>query len=171
MYLITGSCDSWVTWVVICRLYAMLVSAMTLAGIFDGEGFFTIRKSAPTNKKMGKRPMRLQAVVSVTITEKYICDGFENEFGGYVRKFGKPKKANHSQYYIWNLTGPKIMEFCDKLLPILTIKRERAELIKEFQIIKSSVGNQPISDEVYDKTVELYNKFRELNKRGVEIDN
>ena len=60
--------------------------------------------------------------------------------------------------------------FCDKLLPILTIKRDRAELIKEFQTIKSTVGNQPISDEVYDKTVELYNKFRELNKRGVEID-
>lgn len=138
-----------------------------LAGIFDGEGFFTIRKSNPTNNKMGIRPMRLQAVVSVTITEKYICDGLAEEFGGYVRKHGKPRKANHNEYYIWNLTGPKIIEFCDKLLPILTIKKERAILIKEFQTIKSSVGNQPISDDVYEKTVELYTRFRQLNKRGV----
>lgn len=138
-----------------------------LAGIFDGEGFFTIRKSTPTNIKMGKRPMRLQAVVSVTITEEYICDAFEREFGGYVRIHGKPKKPNHNVYHIWNLTGPKIIQFCDKMIPLLTIKQERAKLIKKFQKIKSAVGNQPIDDKTYDTTVSLYTNFRELNQRGV----
>lgn len=138
-----------------------------LAGIFDGEGFFTIRKSTPTNIKMGKRPLRLQAVVSVTITEKYICDALEKEFGGYVRVHGKPRKANHNIYHIWNLTGPKIVDFCTKMEPILTIKSERNKLIKEFQQIKSAIGNQPIDDITYNKTIELYEKFRELNKRGI----
>lgn len=141
-----------------------------LAGIFDGEGFFTIRKAAPKNIKMGKRPLRLQAMVSVTITEKYICDAFEKEFGGYVRSHGKPKKKTHNHYWVWNLTGPKIIDFCEKLIPILTIKRSRAELIMEFQTLKSSIGNQPIGDVDYDKTVEMYERFRKMNRRGVSDD-
>ena len=138
-----------------------------LAGIFDGEGYFTIRKSIPTNSKMGKRPMRLQAVVSVTITEKYICDAFAKEFGGYVRVFGKQRKTHHNIYHIWNLTGPKIVDFCNKLLPILTIKKERAQLIRKFQLLKISIGNQPITDVDYNKSVKMYTKFRKLNKRGI----
>lgn len=138
-----------------------------LAGIFDGEGFFTIRKAAPTNSKMGIRPLRLQAVVSVTITEKYICDAFMKEFGGYVRQHGKPKKENHNIYYIWNLTGPSIIDFCEKLLPLLTIKKDRAKLIKKFQEIKTKQGNRPLTDETYDKTIKLYEEFRRLNSRGI----
>jgi hypothetical protein len=137
-----------------------------LAGIFDGEGFFTIRKSTPSTVKMGKRPMRLQAVVSVIITEKYICDALATEFGGYVRIQNPKKPIQHSTYHIWNLTGPKIINFCNKMIPLLTIKKERAMLIHKFQTIKSSVGNQPISDVTYAQTVEMYTQFRTLNKRG-----
>ena len=137
-----------------------------LAGMFDGEGYFTIRRCTPTTVKMGRRPYRLQAYTSLTITEEYICIAFAREFGGYVKPFGKPRSPKHAQCHIWNLTGPKIIEFCDKLLPLLTIKKDRAKLIKKFQTIKSGVGNQPITTPVYNKTVKLYEQFRELNKRG-----
>lgn len=141
-----------------------------LAGIFDGEGYFTIRSSSPTNKKMGKRPKRLQAVVSVTITEKYICDAFMKEFGGSVKIHNKNTRGkNHNFYYIWNLTGPGIINFCTKMGSLLTIKKERNSLIKEFQELKTSIGNRPISDEQYDKSINLYSKFRKLNKRGVNL--
>lgn len=137
-----------------------------LAGIFDGEGYFTIRRSTPTNSKMGVRPNRLQAVTSVTITEKYICDAFLEEFGGSVKLFDKPRSVKHVQCHIWNLTGPRIIDFCDKLLPLLTIKKERAQLIQQFQTLKSNVGNRPISDKDYNNSMLMYNKFRDLNKRG-----
>ncbi len=139
-----------------------------LAGLFDGEGFFTIRASAPSSINMGKRPLRLQAVVSVTITEKYICDKFAQEFGGYVRVHGKPKKPTHNVYHIWNLTGPKIVEFCNKLMPFLTIKHDRAVLMRDFQLLKSSFGNKSLNDAQYQSSIEMYEKFRELNRRGVQ---
>lgn len=136
-----------------------------IAGIFDGEGFFVIKRSKPTSIKMGARPFRLQAVAGVTIKEEYICKGLQDMFGGKIR-YNESKNIKHCHTYTWNITGSNLQIFCDIMYDYLLIKKDRAELIGEFQALKTNVGNKPITDADYNLSEKLYAKLRVLNKKG-----
>lgn len=136
-----------------------------IAGIFDGEGFFVIRRSKPTNSKMGTRLYRSQAMAGVTIKEEYICKGLQDVFGGKVR-FNPSKNIKHSDTYTWNITGSNLQTFCDVMVDYLLIKKDRAKLISEFQTLKTSIGNKPISDDNYELAESMYLQLRQLNKKG-----
>ena len=143
----------------------MTISLEYAAGMFDGEGYFTIGKCSPTNVKMGVRPMRLQAYAGLTIREKAICDAFEMLFGGFVRGCA-PRRAQHSYVWRWMLSGPGLISFCQRLGPRCIIKQERCYLIEDFQFLKSGIRSRPITDVEYEKSVRLYWRLRELNQKG-----
>jgi len=127
-----------------------------LAGIFDGEGSFTI-------VMCGKR---LQARAQLSIREKYIVELLADRFGGFIRQ-NKARKAEHATTWRWNITGPNLLQFCLDMKELLLVKRSACLTVLEFQRLKTgNTSFRPMSDETRRQLEELHGDLRHVNRKG-----
>ena len=142
-----------------------------IAGIFDGEGFFTMRRCGTVGRKYTVREFRFQCYASILMKEEKLLKEIQNFLGyGWVSQSTKETK-NHCAYYIFNITGKSLKIFCIEIGPILKIKNKQAKLILQVQNLKEKIGNKPVSDKDYNTQVTIWDKMKILNHRGPHKSN
>lgn len=139
------------------------LTASYLAGLIDGEGYIGILQVKKGNKAewFSNRELMLVPVIKVTMTHKEVVTWLKDSFGGTF----ETRKAHHNnrESYGWTLKKNAAIDFVKKIYPYLMVKRQQAETLLRFP--RHLVG-LPMTDEVYNKRIELSNAIRTLNQRG-----
>lgn len=143
----------------------MKLSNAYTAGLFDGEGWFSISRSRGSLYRH-RREFFFQCQAGLVMREEMIVQALAETFGGTVRQQKRYSK-NHSYVYRWRITGKNVLEFAETLQSLLIAKRAQAEMVIAFQKEKTLNGNQPLPDSRYDFYCYCYNHMSELNRKGV----
>lgn len=136
-----------------------------MAGLFDGEGWFSISRAKGSHYR-STREWAYQVHAAMTLREKVIVDHFCYRFGGTVNKM-KSRSEKHSDYWHWRITGKNVADFATGMMGHLHMKRDQAIVAASFQREKGLQGNQPISDERYQLYQDYYEQMKSLNAKGV----
>lgn len=127
-----------------------------LAGFIDADGTISI------NFDRGK----YIPYISISNTNRPVLDYFHNLIGkGAVCEHKKTKK-NYSTAYSIRWVYDKSLEISELCLPYLHVKRDRAALlVNEWKLYTPRNGYY--TKEMWNKKLDLVNRMRELNKRGI----
>ncbi|QNN99113.1 LAGLIDADG endonuclease [Streptomyces phage Faust] len=136
-----------------------------VAGLFDGEGWFEIKRAAGSHYR-ASRDWAYQCHAFITMRDKQIIEALAEQFGG-TATLVKKRSDKHSDYYAWRVTGKNALAFAESIEPYLIGKKDQAQLIIGFQNEKILNGNQPLPDSRYEFYTSCYAKMRELNTKGV----
>lgn len=138
-----------------------------IAGLFDGEGWFSIRR-VRGGYGITVREWRFQAYAHLTIREKWLLDRVIAEIGaGYIAEIVRPIiNPKHSRYYQASWSGKALVELINTIGHRLILKQKSAELVWAMADMKRRTGSRPISDEFYDAQVVLFEKLRLENLKG-----
>ena len=107
-----------------------------IAGLFDGEGFITMRIQRyrdtrwPDNRKIQRR-MVLNA--GINMTDPRSIRQIAAEHNGYFKPYRKPAKPTHRPLHCWIVCNEKAAAFLEKIVPYLIIKKEEAVLALAYQ--------------------------------------
>lgn len=146
----------------------MKISKLTsayIAGIIDGEGYIGLLRVKKGNKSKWQslREFKFVPCIKVVMTNKEIIEWLRNSFGGTIEIRTKNTAKNAKVSYGWTLRKAHTIKFLKLIYPYLMIKRKQAEVLFRFPRIKAGTI---ITDEVYQKRIELYEEIKILNKRG-----
>lgn len=145
-----------------------MISSDYVAGLFDGEGWFTINRVAGLYK--GGRQYRFQCYARILIREAWLLEMVHGHVGyGAVRAL-RSRSELHARYSQISWTGEGLRAFISVIGPRLQIKKAHAEVADEIQQIKLRTGCRPVGDADYMRELELYECMRELNKKGPAQD-
>lgn len=139
------------------------------AGLFDGEGWFSIGKKTCCKVKDGRYPIRFQPCASLVLREKFIVEGLVERYGGSITQKTN-HSAKHCAYYQWRVTGTGLRKFLLECLPYLWVKFPHALVVKEMCDMKLKSGNRPISQSTYDEYCKLDAQLTALNKKGPRVE-
>jgi hypothetical protein len=143
--------------------------AAYFAGIIDGEGCISIRKSE-CNKF--ERSPRYAARITVGNTSRHLIEQIFLLFGGSVAyRFGTTKKR---PCWLWSLQSRKAREVIRVVRPYLVVKVEQADLLAEFidnfESFKGArpghFGGQRTSQAEVDRREALFVRMKALNRVG-----
>jgi hypothetical protein len=126
-----------------------------LSGILDGEGCITVGA--------GKRKtcINYNPIVCVQNTSKPLIDWLQLTFGGQTYLSKKETKRTKAAW-MWRITKKsKIEALLLSVLPYLLIKRNQAKLLLNFARLEPGAPTQ--------LRVEIYDKLRVLNSRGISV--
>lgn len=153
-------------------------TAAYIAGFVDGEGYIGI--ISDERRTNHRRTTSYTCVLKIANTNKEIIDWFHRSYGGTIHD--REMKENQKHAYCWTLAGPKLVPFLEKIHPYLKIKKQQAEIVKRLRKTvtpssyehikrKSKNGGNFISKttkpEILKLRNELYQKCKELNRRGI----
>jgi len=126
-----------------------------IAGLLDADGNFTLTK----DKNNCYHPS-----IHFTNTSEKIIEPMKKWFSNYYyheRNRDVKWKTIHS-FTICRLAD--VPKFIEQILPFLIIKKEQAELLKEYCETRLSKPNGIVTDKSYDEII--YQKMKRLNRRG-----
>lgn len=153
------------------------LTASYLAGFIDGEGYLGIIKDI--NSRHFRRTPFYKAVIKVANTNKEIIYWLKDSYGGVLHE--RKMKEGQKDAYCWTIEGDNLVPFLSKIQPYLRLKREQAEILQRLRktFVPSSYvhisriarnGGRFLSKttkiDVLIERENLYQKIRELNKRG-----
>jgi len=112
-----------------------------LAGLFDGEGCFSIAGSWKKRKYGGKESTKpffhMNLLISLYNTDLGVMKWLITKFGGTYYVHHPSKAPNHKVGYSWHPKGAKNKELLLLgILPYLIIKREQAQISLEYVRLK-----------------------------------
>lgn len=123
------------------------------AGFFDGEGSVQISKAKQNAKGFSYNPR-----VATFNTSRNILIIMMQKYGGWISTY-RSRKKGHKPLNTCVITKSALIEtFLLKMLPYLTIKRERANLLLQF--LRMRRKQDPSTRE------RLYRELKKLNFRG-----
>lgn len=129
-----------------------------IAGLFDGEGCFCVRRN---KKKNGFYSYRGE--ISITIREKFILDDIQKMFGGSVKDHSRiERNGKNGKCWRWSLYGPKAFEFACALAPYLQVKSRQCTAM-------CNIGQylyQDGSERVENRCSKYYLRLKKYNQRG-----
>lgn len=140
------------------------------AGFFDGEGTVTIRRGRSGKGVYGRKTYGLYMRVSQV--EREPLDKFTQIFGTGSTSKSRQYDASRYPYHDWCAAGTSAAMILSRMLPYLTVKRERALLGLEFQqrVQMSRVGRVKKGYRLSDEEMLLRHSYllrmRALNLRG-----
>jgi hypothetical protein len=136
-----------------------------LAGLFDGEGSFTI-----SNLVRHDRPAYAFREIFITNTNVKIMDWLSKNFGGKVRVSRYGDKG-WKDVYKWHASAKDHKYIIRNILPFLIVKKKQAEKVLEFILLKEKQNTKrgPIglSKEEWQKRNSILIEVRALNKKAV----
>lgn len=137
------------------------------AGLFDGEGTFTI-----SSLKRNELPDYVFAEIYITNTNQEVMSWLKDNFGGSIRLSRRLGK-NWKDCYKWFLPAKRRKEFITKILPYLIIKKNQAKLLLELFTLmenqKASLrGKNGLTLEESKLRQDILVKVKSYNKRGVK---
>ena len=142
----------------------MLVDAYT-AGLFDGEGSFQIARNKGALTR-STREWAFQARASLALREQNIIELLRQSYGGTTRQL-KKQSENHSDYFLWAITGLNVLKFVDGPGKLLIAKYEHGQVIKKFQARKILQSTRPLTDETYEFYQSCWEELKKLNQKGL----
>ena len=137
------------------------------------EGCFSLAKSSKNQKGTGTPYYRPS--LQITNTNKELLDRFQQVVGcGKIDlRVKEDRKMNCKAKYAWRVNTQKdIKNICESILPFLPAKKEQAELLLEYCILRLNTKLKGVKL-IFGETTrtkreeEIYKRIKELNKRGV----
>lgn len=127
------------------------------AGIIDGEGCLIISRSNRDSY------FNYYGRIHVKNTDTRLMKWLVDNFGGNIHVH-KPKSVKHSVAYSWYFAGnAKSKElFLLAIMPYLIVKKEQAKVLVDFHRLSDQ--------KCPDIREQLYQRMRELNKRGPTVE-
>jgi len=146
------------------------MDASYIAGLVDGEGCFSITKHV-TNK--GPNRFDLHPYCSIALKQKWLLEEIKEFFGfGFVRKKKSHRKNQSDTYEFVCRSQSECLLFCNRLMPYLVLKKDRAILLKSF--LESRINQKPENNKAHTKPytkaqLDFYLKLKKLNSRGGKL--
>ena len=137
-----------------------------LAGLFDGEGTFSI--SRHRGKSSNGNPYDSTAIrIEICNTDLILMEWLVKHFGGKYYTHRREKQQHKVAYY-WRPAGRKNSEnLLLGIIPYLVIKPERAKIALEYvRLPHNTQYDSPLAA----KRKELMEKLQLLNKRGTSVE-
>lgn len=131
------------------------------AGLFDGEGCFTIyfASGGSTKRKY------LTACARIEIREELIIDLLKSKYGG-VKQIKRGRKENHSDTFTWTIKSEVLFRFIEQVQPFLILKRKQSEVIVDFINIRRFKYSSPVTHDQLDHQLICKERIHELNRKG-----
>lgn len=131
------------------------------AGIIDGEGCISIVRCVD---RRWPRPHSYQLRLSVGMGLPEIPYWLHSTFGGWISTYRREYDTYARDITTWTTSGPLVLRILKKLTPFLKEKCEQSAVAMEFQ--SPRVQGKNTTDEQFQREKVLFEKLRELKKRG-----
>lgn len=132
-----------------------------LAGIFDGEGCFSLSAYVRSSEYTGKT--RYSFMVGIKNTSTPLMKWLISNFGGVYYTHQDKKHPDWKPSHLWRPKGRRNVEnLILGVLPYLIIKQEQARLALDW--IRLDGENNP------EKRLEMVTKMQKLNQRGTSVE-
>lgn len=147
---------------------------IALAFALATDGSIGLKKQR-TKLRDGNRSARyyLYPALTVTNTERHLCDIFRSWFGGYVTRAGLADPETHRKaIYVWHCDSQiKVAYALGIARPFLPFKTEQADAVLEFIHIRQAKGRKMgFKNSPYGrKEVALRNRVYELNNGTADL--
>lgn len=128
------------------------------AGYVDGEGCFC----AYMQNKGGPNQTFTVSLTAASI-DRVSLDKLKHLFGGAI--CGPYKRGKNKEHYTYTITGQRVILAAKKMLPYLTVKRERAELVLGLEWTYA-FGTRPVTDSVREYRDSFIVELKRLNNCG-----
>lgn len=134
-----------------------------VAGLFDGEGWFSVNRG---RRKDVRRGYSFQVHAAIAMKERALVKALSDQWGGcFLNQTSRSDK--HAPYYRWVVTGEGAATFAARIGPLLQVKRRQAALVERFQSIKRlNSKNAPLTDRQYARLERMWLRMKIMNKRG-----
>jgi len=103
-----------------------------LAGILDGEGTITI--SRQTDRRKGRVYHCYSPHITISNTVRLMLDSIKNRFGGKIVEVNRRVEGHQKPGYILYFRKGEMLALLPKVIPYLTIKKRKAELLLEYML-------------------------------------
>jgi hypothetical protein len=136
-----------------------------LAGIMDGEGWFSIQRDQITNHARAKSATYTPNI-GVANTDFVLIQWLIERFGGnYSTRFPTEGQYGTKIRYEWHPSKVTFIEkVIPKIIPFLVIKKRRAEILLETRSLTSiNYRRLGVPKEISKKREILYLELRKLN--------
>ena len=133
------------------------------AGIIDADGCISIDKQRNSRNK--KRGYALRLSVQVGNTKEWLPFWLKMQYGGSVCQHNS-SKPEAKDYWNWNISSHKAVEFLKLILPYLQLKRPQAELGILFQKPRNPRRGRLLTDEQAAIEEAQLLLMRQMNQRG-----
>lgn len=138
-----------------------------IAGLFDGEGTFTISKA-----RRKDYPDYSFEEIYITNSNKEIMNWLVENLGGSIRitRYGNKKWKN---VYKWFLPAKMRVDFIKNIIPFVIIKKKQALLLLDFISLMESQkakirGINGLTNSERNEREKILIQVRALNRRGVK---
>jgi len=159
------------------------LNASYLAGFIDGEGYIALK--VHKNKSNGN--LYYTPILKIAQTDESIICWLKESFGGWYYKREYKEDSHSKDSYYWTLTGTNLKPFLQKVCPYLKLKKKQCELVLKKIKMQETLGdelpykeistinkqreqkmqvNKNYREQRRNDIQEIYDKLRELNKRG-----
>jgi hypothetical protein len=110
--------------------------AAYLAGLIDGEGHVSVNKVQPSDQHIPN----YRGVVGITNTSPVLMEKIKQLVPECFITFIKSRGANWKDHYVVNFSQTSLLWILPEVIPYLTIKKHRAELVLNLIRLKFSKG-------------------------------
>jgi len=143
-----------------------------LAGIIDGEGTVTIHRNAA--KKKGRIYVWYQPQLTISNTDTSMLRSLQVRFGGHIVKANAPANKHWRQAYLLFFRRNEILTLLPKVIPYLTAKRQKAELMLEYMNtrtrgVNTGADGRFVGIPLTDRQKQIIAEIRKNNRRGPPI--
>jgi hypothetical protein len=138
-----------------------------MAGIIDGEGCFYIG-NIPKKSYDGYVTKHYRGLLKIDNTDKKLIEWLNTVFSGTnsaATRWTSSKKYTRT-IYSWIVTGDRLLDLCEQVLPYLVIKKRHCEVMIKFRktYIKK-LGCNKLDQEQINVRQECFENIRKLNSR------
>lgn len=137
------------------------VECAYVAGFVDGEACIRVQYNRAKGIYM---PQVKIAAVKPAVLDKIIA-----WYGGWKREYQPQSAGNNANLATeWTLQGREhVLALMNDILPYVIVKRPQVELMRAFILEgEKSKPPKPVSPGEIARREEIFNRFKELNKRG-----
>lgn len=135
------------------------------AGIFDGEGWFSIHRARAGRHS---REFSFQLYAGLAIRDHVVVNHLKREFGGSIQFHNlSARNPKHSDVWRWVAVSTNALMFAKKVIPHLIVKKKQAEAAIQFQEAMRAKGTRRSTDVQYSLQTASFEKMKFLNMKGV----
>lgn len=142
-----------------------------LAGLFDGEGSFTINI---VKAKPGRQSASFNCQLYISNTSKKLMEWLMSNFNGGLVKIKRNPGKNQRVCYRFYFRKKGRIKLVEDILPSLVVKRKHAELFLKYSYLMEKNRKRDcsikLSPEEFNERKEIYLELKPLNRRGLFYD-
>jgi hypothetical protein len=143
-----------------------------LAGIIDGEG--TITFSRITTRRNGHVYHNYSPHLSISNTDLGMIKSLKRRFGGGLVRVAPPSNKLWKRGSILYFRREEMLTLLPKVIPYLTSKKRKAELLLEYMTTRTESVNRDMSGRfvgipLTNRQRKIISEIRKRNRRGPRI--